>query len=256
MGNQKGGRERVMTVFIRSMALFLFAVLSIRVMGKRQVGQLQPFELVVAIMIADLAATPMESVATPLLYGIVPMAALVILQGALSLASMKSLRVRALLSGRPAVLVRGGQVQMKELEKLCFTLNDLIEELRAGGCLDPAEVETAVLETSGKVSVFQKPGSRPLTPDDLRLHPAAGGLPLTLVMDGRAQPHSLSLSGQNENWLRQKLTELGFADIRRVALATLSAKGTLTAQGYAPGELRQSQAINPSEVTWTACGRH
>ena len=120
----------MLTVFVRAVILFLTSVLAMRMMGKRQVGQLQPFELVVAIMIAELAATPMGSVGVPLLYGLLPMAALIICHGVLSFVGMKSERFRAWLCGRPTVLIRNGVICEKQLRKSSFTLNDLMEELR------------------------------------------------------------------------------------------------------------------------------
>ncbi len=151
----------MLTVFARAVILFAAAVIAMRLMGKRQVGQLQPFELVVVIMIAELAATPMGSVGVPLLYGILPMLALVICHGLLTFFSMKSERLRVWLCGRPTVLIRNGVICERQLRKTSFTLNDLMEELRMGGIQDPAEVATAVLETSGTVSVFPKADSRP-----------------------------------------------------------------------------------------------
>ena len=117
----------MLTVFVRAVILFLTSVLAMRMMGKRQVGQLQPFELVVAIMIAELAATPMGSVGVPLLYGLLPMAALIICHGVLSFVGMKSERFRAWLCGRPTVLIRNGVICEKQLRKSSFTLNDLME---------------------------------------------------------------------------------------------------------------------------------
>ena len=124
---------RMLMVLLRAAILFLTAVLVIRMMDKRQVSQLQPFELVIAIMIAELAATPMEDVGTPLLYGVAPMLTLLVLHSALSLLSLKSQRLRAFISGKPSILVKQGVVQEKELRRICYDLNDLLEELRAGG---------------------------------------------------------------------------------------------------------------------------
>ena len=137
--------------------LVCFAVLAMRLMGKRQVGQLQPFELVVAIMIADLASTPMESLDIPLWRGIIPLAATVTLHQLFTLLSLKSQRMRAFFSGTPTVVIHRGKIDAKALERLCFNLNDLLEELRTGGILSPTEVGTAIMETSGKLSVFPLP---------------------------------------------------------------------------------------------------
>ena len=159
----------MLTILIRSLILVSVAVLTFRLMGKRQVGQLQPFELVIAIMIADLAATPMESLDTPLWRGIAPMLSLIVLHQLITMLSLKSQALRAFFSGRPTVVIRNGQIDYQALRKLCFNLNDLLEELRTGGVLTPSEVGTAILETSGKLSVFQDSSHRPVTPEDLKL---------------------------------------------------------------------------------------
>ena len=159
----------MLTIFVRSVVLFVFAVLSMRVMGKRQVGQLQPFELVVAIMIAELAATPMGDVGIPLLYGLLPMAALIVCHGLITALCMVSERFRVWMCGQPAVLIRNGAICEKQMRKAAMTLNDLMEALRLGGALDPSEVGTAVLETGGHMTVFPKAQARPLTPEDMGL---------------------------------------------------------------------------------------
>ena len=150
----------MLAIYIRSLVLVCFAVLAMRLMGKRQVGQLQPFELVVAIMIADLASTPMESLDIPLWRGIIPLAATVTLHQLFTLLSLKSQRMRAFFSGTPTVVIHRGKIDAKALERLCFNLNDLLEELRTGGILSPTEVGTAIMETSGKLSVFPRSSQR------------------------------------------------------------------------------------------------
>ena len=157
----------MLAIYIRSLVLVCFAVLAMRLMGKRQVGQLQPFELVVAIMIADLASTPMESLDIPLWRGIIPLAATVTLHQLFTLLSLKSQRMRAFFSGTPTVVIHRGKIDAKALERLCFNLNDLLEELRTGGILSPTDVGTAIMETSGKLSVFPRSQQRPLTPADM-----------------------------------------------------------------------------------------
>ena len=128
----------MLTIFLRSVILYAASLLAMRAMGKRQVGQLQPFELVVVIMIAELAATPMGGVGIPILYGLLPMAALVVCHGLLTALCMKSERVRVWLCGQPTVLVRNGVICEKQLRACAVDLNDLMEAMRAGGIL-PAE---------------------------------------------------------------------------------------------------------------------
>ena len=146
----------MLTVFARSVLLYAASLLAMRAMGKRQVGQLQPFEMGVVIMIAELAATPMGGVGIPMLYGILPMAALVVCHGLITAACMKWQRLRVWLCGEPTVLIRDGVICEKQLRRVAVDLNDLMEAIRTAGILDPAEVGTIVLEPGGQVNVFPK----------------------------------------------------------------------------------------------------
>ncbi len=242
---------RVLTMLCRVIILFLFAVVMMRTMGKRQISQLQPFELVIAIMIAELAASPMEDIGVPLLYGIVPMLALLILHSALAVMSLKSQRLRGWISGTPSVLVKKGVVQEAELRRNCYDLNDLLEELRASGVLSPAEVATAILETSGKMSVFPSAQNRPVTPKDIGIQTEYEGIPLTLVLDGEVQGRNLSVGGLDENWLRKALASMGFRGPRDIFLASLDTQGMLFAQERGENaRMKISRVLEPEQVRW------
>lgn len=240
----------MLTVLIRSLILVSVAVLTFRLMGKRQVGQLQPFELVIAIMIADLAATPMESLDTPLWRGIAPMLSLIVLHQLITLLSLKSQALRAFFSGRPTVVIRNGRIDYQALRKLAFNLNDLLEELRTGGVLTPSEVGTAILETSGKLSVFQDGAHRPVCPEDLQLHTGYEGIPLTLIMDGQLEKHNLSLSGKSENWLAKQISQNGFKHCSDVLLCYLDTNGIMSLYGYGGEPPVRFTALSENEVIW------
>lgn len=240
----------MLTILVRSLVLVLFAILSVRLMGKRQVGQLQPFELVIAIMIADLAATPMESLDTPLWRGVVPMLTLVLLHQLLTLLSLKSQKVRAILSGTPTIVISKGKIDAKALEKLCFNLNDLLEELRSGGVLSPSEVGCAIMETSGKLSVFPHSQKRPLCPADMNIETGYEGVPMTLIVDGRIEKQNLPLAGVSEGWLREQLGKAGYTDLRKVLLCFIDTDGVLTAHGRDEKPPYRSPALDPKAVKW------
>ncbi len=241
----------MLTVLIRTILLFLVAVFVMRMMGKRQISQLQPYELVIAIMIADLAATPMGDVGVPLLYGIVPMLTLMMLHSAFTLSSLKSQRIRSIISGTPSILIKKGVIQEAELRRMCFDLNDLLEELRACGMLDVADVGTAILETSGKMSVFPNAEKRPVTPLDMEIAVGYEGIPLTLVMDGKVQVENLSVGGLDSDWLRKALADSGFHGPEDVLLASLDTQGVLFAQGRGENsKLTIRQALAPEKVVW------
>ena len=240
----------MIAILIRSILLVCFAILAMRLMGKRQIGQLQPFELVIAIMIAEQASTPMASLDIPLWHGIVPLFITVALHQLFTLLSLKSQRLRAFFSGRPTVVIRDGQIDHKALEKLCFNLNDLLEEMRTGGILTPTEVGTAIMETSGKLSVFPKSQNRPVTPQDLNLSTGYEGIPLTLVMDGKLCKSNLPLCGRDGAWVIRHLQRLGFERVEDVLLCYLDTDGRITAHPYSNGQPASAQAMAADEVIW------
>ena len=193
----------MLTIFTRSVLLYIASLLAMRAMGKREVGQLQPFELVVVIMIAELAATPMGGVGIPLLYGILPMIALVVCHGLIAALCMKCQPFRAWMSGQPTVLMRNGVICEKQMRKSAMDLNDLMEAIRTAGILDPAEVGTVVLEPGGQVNVFPKADYRSVSPRDMNMTVTQEGLPLPLVMDGVIQRDNLIRGQLTEEWLRR-----------------------------------------------------
>lgn len=236
---------------IRAAILFLFAVIAMRIMGKRQVSQLEPFELVIAILIAELAATPMEDIGKSLLSGIVPILTLMMLHSALSILAYKSKTLRGWINGKPSVLMKNGELQLKELEHICYDLNDLMGELRTAGFINIGDVSTAVLETSGKMSVIPKAESRPVTTKDLNVPTSYEGIPLTLILDGVIQQKSLSLGGLNEPWLMNALKRLGFDAPNNVVIASLDTSGKLYVQsGGSDPRFKYEQVIEPEKVGW------
>ena len=232
----------MLIVFIRAVLLYLLAVLAMRMMGKREVGQLQPFELVVVIMIAEVAATPMEDVGQPIIYGVIPVAALVICHSLLAALAMRSEKVRVWLCGQPTVLIRDGVICEKQLRRMAFTLNDLMEVVRMGGVQDISQVETAVLETGGSVSVFPKASDRPLTPRDMGMNPPPEPLPLPLILDGEVQPDNLSRAGRDTAWLRAKVTEFGYRDAAEILFLSVDGQGRFICQGKGRMTMQQGEA--------------
>lgn len=241
---------RVLTVFVRSVILFLAAVAAMRLMGKRQVGQLQPYEMVVVIMIAELAATPMGGVGVPLLYGVVPMAALVACHGLISALCVKSRRFRRWVSGEPTVLIRRGAICEDALSRLCLTLDDIGEALRSAGVPGVGQVETAVMEPSGVISVFPKAEARPVTPSDLGLTPEQEALPLPLIADGQVLTGNLRRCGLEAAWLDRQLAALGYAGAKQVLFLCLETGGKVLAQGRGEDAVRTLHASDAERAVW------
>lgn len=221
----------MLIMFVRAVILYIFAVAAMRLMGKRQVGQLQPFELVVVIIIAELAATPLEDTGKPMLYGIVPMAALIVCHSILSWLLMVSQPARKWVCGQPTVLVRHGVICEKQLRRMAVTLNDLTEMLRMGGVQDLSQVESAVLETGGSVSVFPKAADRPLTPRDMGVTPPEESLPFPLILDGVLQRDNLAHAGYDERRLKEILRRFGFKSEKEVLFMSINSQREILCQG-------------------------
>ena len=211
----------MLTLFFRAIILYSFSVLAVRLMGKRQIGQLQPYELVAAILIADLVAEPMSGAETPLLYGIVPVSALVLMHSLFGILGMKSPAARRLLNGSARVLVLDGSIQYEELKRVCITVSDLLEMIRAAGTMSISDVGTAVLETNGALSVFPRAQCRAVSTGDMGLSPQEDTLPHILIADGKCRPQEIARAGLTRERLDAFLRRQGIGDQDRILLCAL-----------------------------------
>ena len=175
----------MLITFIRSILLYIIVLIVMRLMGKREIGQLQPFELAISIMIADLASTPMADAGIPITNGIIPILALLVMHLVISMINIKSIKARAILCGKPSILIYRGRIDEKMLKKERFTVNELEERLRGNNVVNIGDVEYAILETSGQITVIQKPEKKNVTVEDLNLKPEYEGMAYDLVMDGK-----------------------------------------------------------------------
>lgn len=218
----------MITAFIRTIILYLFIMLGLRLMGKRQIGELEPSDLVLTMMLSDLAAVPMQDFGIPLLAGLIPILTLLALSMLLSQLSLQSLRFRALVCGKPAVLIDNGQLQQETMRKNRYTLDELLEALRGQGYADLTDVKYAVLENSGQLSVFPWTKKQPPTAEQLGLDVKDDMfLPTILINDGRLLTKNLVLCGKDTNWLQKKLRQNGFSSPSQVFLLTLDQQGTI-----------------------------
>ncbi|MBQ8109920.1 MAG: DUF421 domain-containing protein [Clostridia bacterium] len=236
------------TLFFRGALLYIVMIVTMRALGKRQLGEFEPYELAMTILLADLISSPMESVSTPLLHGLLPVAAMFVVHGAITLASLRWDGFRALVSGKPAVVIRRGEIDQDQLDRLCLSLSDLLEGLRGAGFLDPAEVGTAIVEANGTITAFPAGDERPPKAGELNITPGYEGLPMTLIADGRVQPCNLRRTGLARGWLEDTLRARSLS-VERVYLASLDTQGRMTLQ-IAGGGLMRFQAIAPKEVAW------
>lgn len=215
----------MITAVIRTVILYLLIIVGIRLMGKRQIGQLEPSELVLSLLIADLAAVPMQDFGIPLIMGIIPILTLLCLSTILSVLTVKSIRFRALLCSRPSIVIQDGKILTGEMVKNRFTVDELMEELRVAGITDLASVKYAILETTGRISVVPKANERPVTVRDMKLTAKDTGMPIIVISDGRVLSKNLKLRNLSMEWLHAELLKRGVSDIRQVFLMTVDEAG-------------------------------
>lgn len=206
---------------IRTIILYLLIIFGIRLMGKRQIGQLEPSELVLSLLIADLAAVPMQDFGTPLVSGIIPILTLLCLSTILSVITVKSVRFRAILCSRPSVIVQDGKIIPREMQKNRFTVDELMEELRVNGYTDLNKIKYAILETNGRISVLPNALEEPATAGQLHLPVTENGLPLIIINNGRLLQHNLTTRGKSIDWLEKQLKARGVSSVKEVFLLTL-----------------------------------
>lgn len=192
--------------FVRTIITYVLVVVAVRVMGKRQVGQLEPTELVVTLMISDLATIPLSHVSIPLIHGIIPIVTLIIAEATLSFLDLKSRRFRKLLSGTPVIVIKKGKICEAEMKKLRLNFDDLLEMLRMQGSTNISDIEYGILETSGNMSVILK--KIPINNEE-----NYNGLPFMFVCDGQISNKALELYGKNIDWLSKKLENTDISDI-------------------------------------------
>lgn len=212
---------------IRILILYLVVMLALRVMGKREIGQLSVFDFVVSVMIAELSTLPMEDTDLPLYQALIAIASLVFFQIVVAFLQVKSHRFRHFVDGEPSVLVEHGELKDKEMRRLRYSVHDLLTQLREKGISNVADVEFAILETSGQLSVFPKADVRPLSARDIGQAVSPEMIPLPLVIDGRPVLKTLSILKHDENWLLSELKKRGYPDVDLVFYASIDSQGNI-----------------------------
>ena len=174
----------MLNLFVRCIVIYFFLLVAMRLMGKRQLGELQPFEFAITLVASDLACIPMSDPTITIIYGVIPVFTLFVVHILITKLASGSLRFRKLLNGKPIVVIEKGNLLPDVLKELNMNIDDLLEALRAGGYFDPGEVEYAILETNGTMTVLPKSQFRPLTPSDVSVSTQPADMPVTVVMEG------------------------------------------------------------------------
>jgi uncharacterized membrane protein YcaP (DUF421 family) len=214
-------------LILRTMVIYFILIIFMRLMGKREIGQLSAIDLVVAIVIAELAAIPLADLNIPLIRGILPIAILTLAQISLSLLCLKNNAFRRIIYGKPNILIANGKIQQKEMRKARYNMDDLLTQLRERNVFNIADVEFAVLETSGQLTVSLKSQKRPVSVGDLKIRTDYEGMPLTLIDDGEVNYEGLKDANLDIEWLKKELQKRNINSINQVFYASLSSNGDI-----------------------------
>lgn len=214
-------------IIIRTLIIYFSLLLTMRLLGKRQLGEMELSEFVLAALIADLASHPLQDVGIPMINGLVPIIILFCCEVIISGISLKNIRMRAVLFGKPSILITRGKIDQKEMRKNRFTVDELMGQLRNQGCMDISTIEYAVLETDGTFNIIPYPAERPATAAQLGLDAGKGGYPVIVISDGRILEANLKHAGKDLNWLKKQLEARGMADASTVFLMTVNNSGQI-----------------------------
>ncbi|NLL39458.1 MAG: DUF421 domain-containing protein [Clostridiales bacterium] len=212
-------------IFIRTIIVFILILASLKLMGKRQLGELELSELVVAVLISDMAALPLQDIGIPLLYGLIPIITLLCCELLISFASLKSIKFRAMMWGKPSILIFNGKIVQSELKKNRFSLDELAESLRKKDITEINTVKYAILETDGTLNTILYQSEQAVTPSQMNMDVAEKGLPVAVISDGKVLSDNLRKIGRDENWLKKQLSQRGAAKPQDVFYMTVDEAG-------------------------------
>jgi len=212
-------------VFFRTLIVYFSLLAAMRLMGKRQLGEMELSEFIVAVLIADLASHPLQDIGIPMLNGLIPIFTLFCLEVVISGVSLRHVRLRGILYGRPSVIISHGKIRQSEMRKNRFTLDELTQELRNQSILDIATIEYAILETNGQLNIVLQPADRPATAGQLGIAAPDTGYPTIVINDGRVLSENLARAGYNDAWLQKQLNAAKIASPQKVYLMTVDGTG-------------------------------
>ncbi len=212
---------------IRAIILYAVVIFLIRLMGKRQIGELQPSELVITILISEVASLPMQDNSIPMFNSMIPLIILVSFEIITSALSLKFHKLRNIMQGHPVIVIRNGLIDEDALKKLRLTVNDLISALRQRDVFEISQVSYAIFETNGKISILLKPVNKTLTPEDINLSPEDEGMPFAVICDGEFNKNSAAEINTDKNEVDRILTKKN-RNIKNVLLMTINNKKKIT----------------------------
>ena len=214
-------------IMIRTLIIYAALLITMRLLGKRQMGEMELSEFVLAALVADLAANPLQDLEIPMLNGLVPIIVLFSCELLISGASLRHIRLRTLLFGKPSLLIVRGQIDQQEMRRSCFTVDELMQELRSKNCMDISHIEYAILETDGQLNVFPFPAHSPPTAQQLGVETQFGDYPAIIICSGRILTENLHIMGRDTGWLKKELASRGAGDASEVFLMTLNRAGQI-----------------------------
>lgn len=221
----------MLTIVLRAIIIYLVVLFLFRIMGKRQLGQMQPFELVLTLIIADLATIPMAEIGVPVLHGIIPLLTLVILHFILTLLSRFSTKFSMLISGKPVIVINPKGIDYQALKKLNITIDDVFEAMRGLGFFSLEQVEYAIMETNGKLSVLPKAEAAPVTNENLKLKVDPAVIPVSVVSEGKIMKDNLSEAEVSEDFIHTFLQKnVGKVKVKDVLVMTIDKNGQVYLQ--------------------------
>ncbi|XZK76530.1 DUF421 domain-containing protein [Clostridium perfringens] len=220
----------MLITFIRTAILYFIVIISIRLMGKRQIGELQPYELVITLMLSDLASLPMQDTRLPLLLGIVPIITLLFVKIIISEIQQHSRLFEKLLDGTPSIIISDGEINLEMMKKQRLTMNDILEELRSAGYLDISDIQYAIIETNGTISIIPKSACDTVKRKDLKIKESESKIPVVLFEGERLNKKALQGMNKDEKWLDEKLKSLNYPPKDKLFLVMMDSNGKLFIQ--------------------------
>jgi len=220
----------MITLILRSIIVYCIVLFAVRIMGKRQIGDMQPFELVITLIIADLACIPMSDTTIPIVFGIIPLFTLVILHHFFTFLNRKSILFRKIVNGKPIIIIDKNGINYPALKKLNMTLNDLTESLRIAQCFNISDVAYAIVETNGNISVLLKNSAQPVSNESMNIKSEKDSLNIILINDGKLLIENLIYLKLDNAFINKILKDEKIKNIKDVLIMTIDKNGNIYLQ--------------------------